>query len=431
MRPNKKYLFLLLILLTLSPPLLHANGEPVDGSNIWGTGNLQALQKKDIDLNEELIKIELDGDFANVEVDYLFINKGKSEKITYGFPVDINTQSVYFNRNVTDCFPSFKIEDEQGPLVFQEKYYEIPDDPEEKAKLPKTIRNWYLTEINFPSGKKKLHISYRIRNSFEDWFTSKSVFTETSPRTFFYSLSPSKHWGNGIVKKFKVIFDPRNAEVNQGVIILNYNLDFKKDSQGLFVFETANYNLASAKNIEIAYSNSVAIYSGTLHNDRSWVERITDIQSSSILKGSYSLENLYDNDLNTAWVEGSAGNGEKEWVEIELKYYRIRWIGIISGYTKSEKTYYENNRIKKLLLEITPGPTEEKKEVYRKTIQFEDKTYTFNNRKFLFNLVTKVFNDYLDASAYRIRFTILEVYPGTVYKDTCISEIYILGYPED
>lgn len=128
--------------------------------------------------------------------------------------------------------------------------------------------------------------------------------------------------------------------------------------------------------------------------------------TSSQLNG-YPPINAVDDNVNTAWVEGAEGDGIGEWLEFEAAgIHEVSGIKLINGYAKSEDLYYANNRIKKLRIEL-PGVT---------TIEKSLEDGIFDYQIIDFEKVIDVKN---------IIITILEVYPGNKYNDTCISEIKI------
>lgn len=133
------------------------------------------------------------------------------------------------------------------------------------------------------------------------------------------------------------------------------------------------------------------------------------INSSSELTdkfGTYHAKNVADNNNNTIWAEGVSGNGIGEWIYFSNTEAKdIHRIDIINGFSKSEDLYYKNNRVKKLRLDFDSGHS----------------IYSFLDNSLSPQTIT--FNDAIFSSS--VKFTILEVYPGTKYHDTCISEISI------
>ena len=138
-----------------------------------------------------------------------------------------------------------------------------------------------------------------------------------------------------------------------------------------------------------------------------------NIVASSALKAqgskSYKASNVFDRDPETAWVEGVKGHGIGQW--IELKNTSIRetgiWCGvyqicILNGYVKSDKAWRENGRVKRL------------------------KVYCNGKPKYIMELQNSRSLQAFDVDFSKgatIRFEILDVYPGTKYQDTVITEI--------
>lgn len=153
------------------------------------------------------------------------------------------------------------------------------------------------------------------------------------------------------------------------------------------------------------------------------------VYSSSTLKG-YNVTNLFDKNISTAWVEGAKNDGIDEWISININAgktslsstpFTIYWVGIISGYSKSKKTWEENNKLKSALLVIY-SPDDPSWEYAVCRLKFKD------------YMGLQVFRlpDYLVAPTLypmtkKVWLIIKDVYKGTKYSDTCISEIVLRG----
>jgi len=153
--------------------------------------------------------------------------------------------------------------------------------------------------------------------------------------------------------------------------------------------------------------------------------------ASSTLKpqsnNDYKVENIHDLDLTTAWIEGNEdfGIGESFSIEFSFKedyegfgkvynFYGI--IELFNGYCKSEKHWAENSRIKRLIMFFNEAPV--------CFIELADtwQYQTLDLRKFF-----KEPNYFPNApfeikNGDKLRFEIVEVYKGTKYKDTALSE---------
>ena len=168
------------------------------------------------------------------------------------------------------------------------------------------------------------------------------------------------------------------------------------------------------------------------------------ISSKLIEEGyNYAWESIRDKDFSTAWVEGSCDDGIGEWVIIPIKgnYQYLDYennilnkklnvnLRINNGFCKNEKTFYNNNRVKKAKITIYEVPLrtgqhktyalEEPCIMYETEIILED---TMNQQNFSFTCSPKA--PFLEGHLYLyVQLTILDVYPGEKYQDTCISEM--------
>ena len=150
-----------------------------------------------------------------------------------------------------------------------------------------------------------------------------------------------------------------------------------------------------------------------LSNSLGWYSSANNIVASSALKAqgskSYKASNIFDRDPETAWVEGVKGHGIGQWIELKNVSVRqdgiwcgVDWISILNGYVKSDKAWRENGRVKRL------------------------KVYCNGKPKYILELQNSRSLQTFDVSISKgatIRFEILDVYPGTKYQDTVISEI--------
>lgn len=169
-------------------------------------------------------------------------------------------------------------------------------------------------------------------------------------------------------------------------------------------------------------------------------------------KNYYMPERAFDKNVNTAWVEGVEGDGIGEYIIFPINILGSRYdqkppkinLKIVNGYAKNEKLFSINNRVKKILFEVYEAPitfvsnAETGDYLFRRInkvlLSFstlinlkddrseQDFSYTFklqhipSKREKIYGLVGK--------------FAIIDIYPGTKTRDTCISEISIFGTSE-
>ena len=144
---------------------------------------------------------------------------------------------------------------------------------------------------------------------------------------------------------------------------------------------------------------------------------VDSITASSTLSSqgahSYRAANLKDSNIETAWVEGVSGYGVGQWIKYQgVRQEQISRIHILNGYVKSDKAWSENARVKRL-------------KVYRDGRPLCILELQNSRSLQTFRLPWAGDCSYIN----RLRFEILEVYPGTKYQDTVISEIYFTAAP--
>jgi hypothetical protein len=159
---------------------------------------------------------------------------------------------------------------------------------------------------------------------------------------------------------------------------------------------------------------------------------LTTIASSTLNNSdSYKSANLCDGKAETAWVPGVKG-GIGEWVKINIDAYSklseytstpfsLDEIGVLPGYAKSSKTWSENNRVKKLLVVAhSPKLAQNEWVVYRLNLKDEAKLQ-------IFTIPDDKVGYSIQIMKKEIWIKIEDIYKGTKYDDTCISEFVAVG----
>jgi len=139
------------------------------------------------------------------------------------------------------------------------------------------------------------------------------------------------------------------------------------------------------------------------------MENISYISATSQLSEygmTHSADRLIDGDISTAWVEGMSGQGIRESVSIQFDdEYLINGIKINAGYQKNDELYNKNSRPAKI------------------GIAFSDGTYEVHELDDVNSVQDIVFQKPIYSKS--ISLIIEDVYSGTKYEDTAISEISI------
>lgn len=150
------------------------------------------------------------------------------------------------------------------------------------------------------------------------------------------------------------------------------------------------------------------------------------ISASSHLTGqgenTYTPENAHDFSYKDAWVEGVNGYGIGEYLLYEFApgSPRITDIIVVNGYVKSKKAWQENSRVKKLRVYYKDEPLADLLLEDSRTEQyFKFDPIGYGDRSNIKLLEKK--------EPWTLKFEILDVYKGSKYDDTVISEIYFDG----
>ena len=121
---------------------------------------------------------------------------------------------------------------------------------------------------------------------------------------------------------------------------------------------------------------------------------------------SFAADNLLDGNRNTAWAEAAAGNGVREWVQLYPAADTVfSAIGIVNGYAANTEIFQDNNRVKRISVQLPGGEL-------REYILPDTRDPHF----ILLNAGTK---------AKWIKITILEVYSGNKTDTTYLSNIML------
>ena len=171
------------------------------------------------------------------------------------------------------------------------------------------------------------------------------------------------------------------------------------------------------------------------------------LQSSSLHSVKYNAFKMFDQNFSTCWAEGSKGFGKGDWVIFSST--AIFWI--YNGMWRSKALFYANNRVRKMKLSFY-GVFARSRDVYDSIAKrFKTKRILFKNVYLLSETVVNLpdgiypieidkqhnpipfeispdnkelpYDKWANDGYLFCRLEILDVYPGTKYNDTCISEI--------
>lgn len=163
--------------------------------------------------------------------------------------------------------------------------------------------------------------------------------------------------------------------------------------------------------------------------------------------GFYDRNKLFDKDLSTSWVEGVSGDGIREYILLQVyedgflgeEYFSIKdkkiriLLTINNGFCKDYNLYCKNNRVKKakitiydMSLRVGQNETvvdDDPEIVFSDTVSLEDK---MENQIIPIEFFLKKYHT-TSTPEIILKFEILEVYKGSLYEDTAISELRAIG----
>ena len=431
----------ILILLLILPNLVFSNGGPVDISHFRKTGNIRLMNKQEVSLEKEALRIMLNGDYTEIDVEYKLKNIGVKQKIQYGFPVDAFETNWYYGdpyevfSKENDCVQYFKAYENGEPLkvsqwiidsVYNASTINLGEREYHKnGKKYQIVRKWSAITLEFEENEiKTIRIKYKIKNTLRDKLPGFKFINRYTDRNFSYDLTPSSNWGDGIVKEFSIELDIRNLLRTESEYLLE-GIDGFETESGLYLVSEENYNLSDAKRINIRYNNNHKKMSDFIEMNEISKSGVNQITSSSENK---QVENLIDNLTETAW------NCRKgDWLEIEFNKKKIedksiKGILVLNGDYSNEVNFKKSGQLKKIRI------------ILNDTIVFNTEPWDGDDGKKIINLTNGNYrkvepnemkglaiiladgNDfYIEVD--KIRIEVLETYG----ESAMLSELYFVG----
>lgn len=371
----------------------------------------------DIILKKENLFLRFVDESVIVSCDYVLYNKQNEEKqLDFAFNI---TESPY------DSLMYYYITVD-GQKLPSELHKEICEDVNESS-----YSWWELSKIKLDEKKEtNVSICYRVETS-NDGTYYRSFFDRDN--SFVYNIYPALSFGDGIIEDFSLTIDASDILSWNGKISKIEGLDVSfGNSEKIVTKQIKNLDLKKNRQIKISY-NIKNYYFAKLY--KMYGFRTNGISATSELKEGkvlYSASNLMDNDCRTAWVESKSDFGQKERIKIPCSGW-ITQLLIVNGFRKSEKTYYENNRVKRIALYVDgvklgemTFPDRPYCHVDMSNILDEGELLNLNGDFFKENNGKSMSNAGAFWPKENIEIEILEVYSGTKYNDTCISDIYLI-----
>ena len=128
--------------------------------------------------------------------------------------------------------------------------------------------------------------------------------------------------------------------------------------------------------------------------------------------GQYQSWMAADGALKTGWVEGVAGPGVGEWIQLSFPgSIEVHYINLDIGYDRDTDLFYANNRIKRATLIFSSGERIE---------------WTFSDTRGM-QMIALARAPGPNIETTFVKVVIEEVYPGSRHNDTCLAEIEVWG----
>ena len=142
----------------------------------------------------------------------------------------------------------------------------------------------------------------------------------------------------------------------------------------------------------------------------------------SFKKISYAAKNIHDLSYKSAWIEGVDGYGIGEFVVYHFppQTPRITTVIVVNGYVKTDKSWKENSRVKKLKMYVNG-------EAFAILNLDDSKVQQYFSFKPIGIAERSDWDALKKMDWWTMKFEILEVYPGEKFDDTAITEIYFDG----
>ncbi|PLX06372.1 MAG: hypothetical protein C0596_18055 [Marinilabiliales bacterium] len=374
-------------------------------------GSLVPANNNEIQMKSEVITITLYPNYYLVKVDYIFNNHGDAQKVAMGFPSKSwETDLTPTDFKAFDGEESIYIYPSEGSWDYtvKSKYFHVDN-------CGSAIDQFLCCNVEFEKGEEKL-----ITNTYKAEYGKVHIegnYGIYDHLYFNYILKTGSLWKDSI-ESIQVIVNSEN-------VIKDFKLAeayFQDEIYSLTSFDTTYYNIDPM--FDLAFLVKIA---NTMEPYRTSSNLFPQAQYT------YEKDNLNDRNSKTAWVEGVGGYGINEYFVYETTI-GVKWgediiqvdsIGIINGYAFNDTIFAENSRVK--AMKINSG--------YHFYYDNDNGTYfKYSNNDVIIELKDTqeiqyfLFDPPLKASY--LVFTIQDVYKGTKYADTAISEVQVFGDAE-
>ena len=251
-----------------------------------------------------------------------------------------------------------------------------------------------------------LHTTQNIKLEIKDHYIRNSINKSETDEIYDYFIL-----GNGIIILFENVAVLQKTPIFVPYVMRSdFNDNNSYDYKVWKIFkDVKQYSLDSLFNVSV-FDAGVKYISASSFLSENTKKGLVEYKSNNVAeKLYYTSQEDYDiisyDSVTPPWVEGKDGYGIGEYLDIEFKW-KSDELQILNGFVDFTrmKLYEENSRVKTILIE-----SEDPK--FSQEYELED--------------IVRYSLIQLPQKTDKIRMTIKDVYPGTKYKDTCLSSILV------
>ncbi len=424
----------LFAVLCLTPGCLFANGGGYN-TGVASTAAFQPIGVDQVEMVSERLEIDLHIEYADIRIEYVFHNPGKRVKVEAGFPAAIDVPATIISDEEPSLLPTPGLSGFQVKIDGKEIRHEVRGD-ELTLKSPsfffsRKVTSWHIVNLSFSEGATRtVQVSYR--NPYHCQVVTVSEDASHSARSLTYLFSAAGLWAEPIRQGTVIL---KCAGVERSEVTLSHPKRFVPSENG-WTWDFHDFEPTLEDDLVVTLGRKESHYPYSWDGGRGlyyravggkWSERgfeggewelrsrVCEAQASSTLPqdegGNYEAANLFDGDRDKPWVEGATGSGVGESVLLTLdKPAKVRRIGIVNGFARSEELYRANGRVSSFRVSVNGGGE------FGVTIPDE----RLEREMFYFDLPA-------DSGLVKtIQLKIDSVYPGGQFDDTAISELELV-----